>query len=284
MSTHMLSVAAVLSLALLAGPPAHGDDAGITVTGSGEVKAKPNLVEFEVRAAGAGELTGDAIVKYRDAKRRLLEAFDKLKLKNLDMDEQAVSLTSAGGATGAPIAAVFPGGNAAPVKAQIEIARTIRLSLRGIQDSDEQQLMETIGKIVDTARDAGASIGPAAPNDFSAVIMRMYGQQAAGAMCTFVLENPDELRQRALADAMVQARTRAGQLAGLAGVKLGQVISVEEATAPAATDETNIQAQIMMAAYGVSRSGGKADSRLTSDKFAEIPVQVTLRVRFAIEK
>ena len=42
--------------------------------------------------------------------------------------------------------------------------------------------------------------------------------------------------------------------------------------------------QIMMTMYGLKDSSGKDDLRLTSEKFADIPVRVSLQVRFGIEK
>ncbi len=54
--------------------PANGQGAGITVYGSGHSSAKPNIIEVQLRSAAKAELTGDAIVKYRDAKRRTLAA------------------------------------------------------------------------------------------------------------------------------------------------------------------------------------------------------------------
>ena len=75
----------------------------------------------------------------------------------------------------------------------------------------------------------------------------------------------------------------APSLAVQAQVKLGSVLSVQE-TLAATNSETNVQAQMVMAMYGIRSSGGKEDLRVTSDKFAEIPVRVNLQVRFAIDK
>jgi hypothetical protein len=40
----------------------------------------------------------------------------------------------------------------------------------------------------------------------------------------------------------------------------------------------------MSAMYGLEGLGDAADKRVTSDKFDQIPISVTLRVRFAIEE
>src|SRR5262245_17360566 len=71
---------------------ARADEEGISVIGTGEVKAKPSRVEIDVKAAGSAELTGDAIVKYRDALKRAREAFTKLKMKRLQVVEQGLAI------------------------------------------------------------------------------------------------------------------------------------------------------------------------------------------------
>src|SRR5205085_168527 len=76
-------------LALLLGVPdvRAADDEGIRVSGVGQVLAKPNRLEIDVVAAGAAELTGDALVKYRESLKRTIDAFDQLKLKNLKVEQ-----------------------------------------------------------------------------------------------------------------------------------------------------------------------------------------------------
>lgn len=79
-----LSISLTLLLFLAAASAARGDeDSGISVFGSGEVRAKPTRVEIDLTAGAGAELTGDALVKYQDALRRTLSAFEKLELKNL---------------------------------------------------------------------------------------------------------------------------------------------------------------------------------------------------------
>src|SRR5262249_61370091 len=65
---------------------------GIVVTGKGEVIAKPDVVEIKLRVAGSAELTDDAIVKHRDARDRVLKAFEALKLTNLKTDESGLNV------------------------------------------------------------------------------------------------------------------------------------------------------------------------------------------------
>jgi uncharacterized protein YggE len=254
------------------------EDSGITVSGTGEVKARPSQVEIELQTGGSAELTGDAIVKYRDAKRRTLEAFTKLKIKDLEIQEQGIGLANANNMAQQMV--FNPGGQAPAVKPQVEISRSIRVVLRNIEKIPEEELMETIGKLLDTAKDAGATVGM---SQAGAIMARMFGQQMSSSMATFVLEDVAPLREQAYQKAMEDARSRAVRLAALADVKLGHVLSVQE-VATVATDDSTTPQRIMMAMYGLRDTAAKEDTRVTADKFSEIPVRVSLQVRFAIEK
>src|SRR5262249_29046150 len=55
---------------------------GIAVEGSGDMKMVPDVVEINVRLTARGELTDDAVVKHRDARKRTMETFQALKLDN----------------------------------------------------------------------------------------------------------------------------------------------------------------------------------------------------------
>jgi uncharacterized protein YggE len=272
-----------LALALLVnagGSQVLADDMGITVLTVGEVKVKPTHVELNLQTAGLAELTGDAIAKYRDAKRRTVEAFNSLKIKNLSVEEQGLSLvnSAAGGMPG--MMAMVAGGQAPAAKPQVEISRNLRVVLKDIQAMSEDELMETIARILDTAKDSGATVGASQANSMMA---RMMGQQMPGSLVTFVLDNTVEVRERAYKQAMDQARDRAGRLAKLASVKLGPVVSVQE-TAVTSGGETAGAQQMMMAMYGMGEAAGKEELRAKSDKFEEIAVRVSLQVRFAIER
>src|SRR5687768_14347404 len=65
---------------------------GITVSGTGELRARPNFVEVDLKAAAKAELTDDAIVKFKDSKQRTLDAFAALKMKNLKVTETGLTV------------------------------------------------------------------------------------------------------------------------------------------------------------------------------------------------
>jgi uncharacterized protein YggE len=277
-------LASIVLTALLSalGPTgARAGEGGITVSGAGEVPAKPSRVEIDLAAGAAAELTGDAIVKYQDSLRRTLDAFKKMELKNLTVEQGSLSFESTSGATAAGAIMVQPGGAPSTAKSQIDITRSLRVVLAEADKLSEAELMETIGKLIDAAKDAGAKIGGGEDN---ALLMRIVGQAGSSTpVVTFVVEDATAAREKAYQQAFDQAKARAARLAKLAGARLGRVESVEESLEPSGKHEAGMQERMLTAIYGISAKSDEEDSRLTSQKLADIPVRVTLRVRFAIE-
>lgn len=260
---------------------ARAEDAGITVSGTGQVKVKPDSVEIEITTSGSAELTGDAIVKYRDSTRRAMAAFKALNLKNLKIEQQGLSIASSSG-TNPLMAIANPGAAAAAAKSQTVISRSHRVILSNIRDISEQQLMEVLGKILDTAKDSGASASPSAQSTMMAMMLGGRGNSSQS-LVTFVLNDAAEVREQAYQKAFEQARSRARRLATLAGAELGAVLSVQEGP-PAPKGAKSVQESMMSAIYGIGANKSDSDDmRVTSDKFGEIPVRVTLQIRFAIK-
>jgi uncharacterized protein YggE len=254
---------------------------GVSVTASGEVRAKPNAVEIDVTVAEGDARAGDALGKYAEAKKRLLEACGNLKLATLAIEEQAIEVTAepgqpAGvfGAVAVPVPAfgqvIAPAGAAPANGPEIKFARTIRLTLRGIRDKPEAEVLETIGTILDAVRDAGGTVGPSGP------YAPYVGDSSFKSVCRFVLEDAAELRKKAAEAALAQARTDAG---ALAGGRVGPLVAVSAggATGPAV--------QRVVPNDTFARSGNEGDDspqRLTSPRFTEIPVRVGIQATFRL--
>jgi len=281
---HALSIVLALSFAGIAAAAESGDGEGITVTGQGEVLAKPTHVEISLNASGSAELTGDALTKYRDSVRRTTEAFAKLNLKQLKVEPLGVAIKGSGGAGGALAAqlAAARGQAAGGAKPQTDVSRSLRLTLSGIQGMPEDELMDTLGKVLDVAKDSGAAVGSG--DDSTSAIMAMMGNGGGqpSSMVTFVVDNVDELREKAYQNAFKQARDRAQRLAKLAGGNVGAVLSVQESAEQPSGEKKGIQEQMLSAIYGIGGSNGGDERRLTSQTFADVPIRVTLRVRFRL--
>lgn len=276
-----MATCAVMVLAL-ANLPARAGDNGIEVAGTGEALARPNQIEIDLTAAATAELTGDAIVKYQDSLRRTLDAFERLEMQNLEVVQRDLTISSGGGPANAAMAVVLGGaGNAPAAKPQMNISRSLRLVLTGIQDLSEDELVQSISTLLDTAQDAGAAVGQGTASN--QIAMMMGQAQGGNSVVRFVVEGADELREQAYQQAFAQAKARANRLAKLAGSRLGQVLAVEEVAVEAADDKSSMQQQMLSAIYGVRSSSDDGETRLTSDKLGDIPIRVSLRVRFAIQ-
>ncbi|HUY91470.1 MAG TPA: SIMPL domain-containing protein [Pirellulales bacterium] len=257
------------------GAPGQNHAEGITVYGAGETIGKPDLVEISMRATANAELTADAIVKYRDAKRRILEGFDKLKLEKLKIEEVGVSLTNHTAQEAMQMAMRGMVDNNAAAKSKVEIASSLQLSVSGIRDQSIEQVMETVGKLLDAAKDSGAEIGPSAADVNMAY---RYGRQADSALVRFVVVDLNDLREQAYRNAVADARARAERLAKLNGVRVGEVLGVQEVQVSG--DDGG---QTTTPWGQVAPSHNKLNEpRITSDTFAEIPFRVKLMVRFGI--
>jgi uncharacterized protein YggE len=257
--------------------PTGGATEGITVFGAAQVNARPNLVEIDLRASGTAELTDDALVKFSDAKKRTLEAFDALKLKSLKIVERGVSLGP--GNMQEMMQAMWQGMpmNAAK-KTKIEISSTLHLELADIKEMPTEEVLKTIGKLLDTAQDSGTAFGPSAAEMQNAY---RYGRQPSTTIVKFVLKDLDTIREQVYEGAVADARARAGRLAKLSGVKLGPVISVQEIQVSG--DETP-QRVVQPWETVSAEPEARLQPRIESSTLAEIPFRVKLMVRFAIER
>lgn len=253
-------------------PVPRTDDAGISVSGAGEVIGKPNVVELHARVAGAAELSSDARVKFLDAKKRALAAIEKLNMKNLRVEFGGVSITQAGGDGRPDMIFARDELAAAPgIRPSLEFAAAMRLSVVDIGSLSEDALMDLLSKLLDRLQDAGVAVEP---NATEAIADAWSGEEAS--VATFVLDDAKELREQAYAKAFADARANAERLATLAGVKLGSVVAISE--------DSGWQPENFGVEFPAATSGETFKPRLAARRFGPIPVRVSLQVRFAIAK
>jgi uncharacterized protein YggE len=239
---------------------APGNIEGFTVTGKGFVAAKPNRLEIDLEVSAASELTADAIVKYRDAKRRLQEAFTALKLDNVAVEERGLLVDQKGADFNPYFFDYQPNRKA---KVEVQLTRKLIVKCSDIRKMDEEALLQLVAKLLDVAQDAGGKVGPT-QNPFAYYYYGYRNQQSG--LVRFILDDYDKLEEEAYAKAVADAEARAGRLAKLSHVKLGSVTSVREVSSP-----------------GPRETGQEDDvpqKRLESARFQEIPVRVELMVRF----
>jgi hypothetical protein len=121
----------------------------------------------------------------------------------------------------------------------VGIGSQLRLRLSGIEKSSLDDVLSLVGKLIDVAHDSGASLTPGAAGavDYDEAIVNQWGfngisYSVAGGQTQsgvrFALEELKDVREKLYADAVADARRRAERLAKLNGVKLGQVLAVDE--------------------------------------------------------
>ncbi len=247
------------------GSPQEGNIEGFTVAGRGMVLARPTSVEIDLEISAASELTADAIVKYRDARKKIQEAFAGLKLPNITVAERGLVVDQKG-QTQSPY---FFGGMQPNSRAKVEVQLSRKLVVRAgeIRQMDEEKVLQQVSRLLDVAQDAGAKVGP--QNNMNPYYYYRFGMENPGnGLVRFVLDDFDKLEEEAYDKAIADARTRAERLARLSRVELGPIVAVREVSVPVDKNP--------------DVDGETPKKRLEASKFQEIPIRVELLVRFEV--
>jgi uncharacterized protein YggE len=245
---------------------------GFTVAGKGAVGARPNRLEIDLEVSAASEMTSDVIVKYRDAKKRIQDAFTTLKMGNVTVEERALLVDKKGQVFNPYMMDMPP---ATRGKVEVQLTRKLVINCVNIRDLDEEALLQLVAKLLDVAQDAGGKVGGS--SDFNPYYWRMPTNTG---LVRFVLDDFDALQEKAYEAAIADARARAVRLARLSGVELGPVAGVREVFTPGE------KASAPMSPYYYDIGTQNSDEemprkRLEATRFHEIPIKVELQVRFA---
>lgn len=250
---------------------------GITIYGTGEVRGVPDVVEINVRISANAELTDDALAKHRDARERVTKAFEAVKTENLKIEELGLSVRPG---NSREVWEAMRRGMPMPntSKSQFDVSSTLRLRLVDIKKTPEQELLKTIGKLVDTAQDSGGVIGPTSDE----IAMRNYtGNMANFPVMRFIITDGDQLREKAYENAVADAKARAERLAKLHNVKLGPVTSVQEVYVSG--DDNSGRHSNPYQQYGVSTEALELPrGEVTAETLSGTAFRVKLLVRFSI--
>ena len=269
-------VCAALAPLAAVGPSRAADPQGpggstITVTGSGEAKARPTVVEMNAVVTGEAELAADAVVKYRDTKRRALKAIGDLKIPSLSVESRGFTLSQGVDATQQQL--MMRGQMPTTTKQRVQVTEPLRLVVRDVDKMNDEELMGTVLRVIDAGRDAGLTVGPSAPqNSYQMQIMMQRGDSTALGMATFKVADPAVLREQAYAKAIENAKAKAQRLAALAGVQLGRVTSVQDGGVVAQPGQVIY--------YGMPQ---QQPEELSSPVAGDITMNVRLTVQFAIQ-
>ena len=269
-------IGVTIAVGLLALPRAAiaEDNGGISVTGTGMAQTRPSTVEIDGTVAGDGELAADAMVKYRDTKKKALAAIDALKIPGLTVESQGQQL---GQAIDPNTQMRMMQGMATDVgKTKVHVSENLKLTIKQADTIDPDKLMDTVLKVLDASRDSGLQVRPPPPSTYYEMQIRAQSGGGNEGLVTFIIPDTSALRDDAYQKAMDDARAKAQRLAQLSGVKLGPVISVNESGAG------NSRAALMAEMEGVPPPQGAQPKEAKSSTMHEIPVTVQLSVRFAI--
>jgi uncharacterized protein YggE len=247
---------------------------GFTVVGKASVAAKPNLVEIDLEVTASSELSADAIVKYRDARRRLRDAFTALKLDNVTVEERGLLVDQKGTMNPNYFGGFQPN---ARTKTEVQLTRKLVVKNANIRVMEEEALLQQIAKLLDVAQDAGGKVG--GQNTFNPYYYNPYSMNSRG-LVRFVLDDFDKLQEEAYEKAVADARTRAQRLARLSGVELGPIVAVREIAVPGERVQNSSPNPYVFAM--ASAEDDRPSKRLETSRFQEIQVRVELLVRFQV--
>ncbi|HEX3358832.1 MAG TPA: SIMPL domain-containing protein [Tepidisphaeraceae bacterium] len=244
------------------------DNSGITVSGSGKASGKPTVIEIPCIVSGDAELTADALVKYRDARKHAVDAIDGLKIPGLSVESKGYSIKDYVDQA-AQQQAMMRGQGVVSSKQKISVVEQMKIVIKDADKMDQSTVMDTMLKVLDTVRDAGLTLG-----DGTVRNVNYYPPPPMPGLINFKIADPSALREQAYKQAMDDARTRAQKLADLAGVKLGRILSVHDGGQKAVGQNPNEN----------EPPQAREPDELVSSTFSEIPLLVKLTVQFEIAK
>jgi predicted secreted protein len=269
------SVALLLSVARTG----RADD-GIVVLSTGSASARPAEVEISARLTGEAELAADAVVKFRDAKKRALAAIAALKNPDLTVIPGGVSVASGMDANAQMMA--MRGMSVPTTTQKVRLLETSRIVLTHADKVEGEELIEKLLKILDVAKDAGYQIGPAATTNYYEMQMRAAEGDEGNSIVAFKLPDSSVLREKAYTAAIDDAKAKAQKLAELSGAKLGRIVSVQETEA---TQKQDAGSSVMMMIYGIASNKRSNDEKsLVSATSGEVTLRINLRVQFEMAK
>jgi len=267
-------VAAVLCWA--AGVVSAADTSGgITVVGVGKVTQAPTQVEIPAMISGEAALAGDAIVKYRSAKKQALKALNELKVPGLKIVEQGFRMAHSSNQQ-QMMQMMMQGNVQQKMQQKVLVYERVKIVLSDVKELKRDVLMDTLVKIIDAAKDAGLIT---TGRELSMIEMQM-SRGTPTSLVSFHIPDRKKLQEEAQRQAFADAKAKAERLARLAGLKLGKAVAIHESALeqPRSQTTTTNWYYAMLAA-----ASDDDDSDSGSDAFAQVTEGVQLTVTFVAE-
>ncbi|MEZ4710152.1 MAG: SIMPL domain-containing protein [Caldilineaceae bacterium] len=208
----------------------------ITVVGEGIVNIKPDIAKTTIGVETIKPTVKEASAENQEIITKVLEALAAAGVADKDMQTSGFNIYTE---------QVFPtdSGPQGEPTSRYHVTNQVLVTIRDI---------EKVGDVLDAAIEAGAN--------------STYGVE-------FQLEDQEAARSEARALAIESANTKAGELAGLTNVTVGQVLSVSEVIG----NSPYFAAPRADAAYGLGGGGG------TPISAGELQLTMQVQVTYALE-
>jgi uncharacterized protein YggE len=250
--------------------PADDEFDRITVTASGKASVRPDVAEIRAAVTGSAALAADALKKFRDNRRRAVEALKKLKFDNLSVEEGGLSMSSTN-PNAQRMAQMFGGNQNAGTPGHITVTENVVIRLSSIDRMKEGEPAKVVTTVIDAAKDAGLTFDGGNSNGMQSELVRFRSTKL------------EDARDAAVQSAMQSARRKADTLAALSKAKVVRIVSSRELApvqaAGSGSGTSNWYMSMIMAQLGASGGGDSDES--ASNEFKPIPVNVTIEVQFA---
>lgn len=254
---------------------------GIVVRGTGTASGRPTQVEMSATLSADAELAADAVVKFKDAKKRAVAAIAAVKNPDLSIVPGGVSV--GGGMDANAQMAAMRGMPITSTTQKVRLVETSRLVLAHTDKLEPDELLEKLLKVIDVAKDAGYQLGPAPATNYYEMQIRAQEGEDANATVSFRMPDSTALREKAYKAAIEDAKAKAQKLAELSGGKLGRIVSVHEDAS--GKDGNDSASAMMMNIYGMlANKGNSEDKVLSGGTSADLTLKVNLTVRFELAK
>ena len=206
-------------------PPAEG---GITVDGVGEVELRPEQLVVRVWISGKAEVAAEAHQAWIQARARAQAAYEGAGIDGLTIRPQGPTIEySAGMGDDMAMQGFVIPGQQQDMESNVNYREQLELVVEGVGELDDFERGELVGRVLDTALDAGLELGSAGSdiNPFVFNPVSTSSSEEAG-LVSWEASDAFGVEQAACAAALEDARRRAQGLAALAGVGLGRVRSM----------------------------------------------------------
>jgi uncharacterized protein YggE len=191
----------LLNLCLIAGGTTMADEPQkptISVTGTGKISAAPDTAEITVGVTNQGKTAREALSANNEAMARLLEIVKEHGVASKDVQTSNINISPQYSQPRPPAPGRAPDEGFVPRIVGYNVTNTVSITSRNL---------DKLGELLDAVVGGGAN--------------QMHG-------ISFRVDEPEKLLDQARKKAMADAKRKAEQLAGEAGVVLGPPMQISE--------------------------------------------------------